>query len=592
MRTFPRVLVATAALLSVASFGSRPLQAAGAFDGAKAYVLNSNDNEVAIFDLGTNTQIGPAIPVGLDPRDAEFSPDGSRLYVVCLDDSSLSVVDTETATEITNIPLATTNALTCVVSPDGARVYVASREAVNVIDTSTNTEVATIPLTGFFNDAIAITPDGSKVYAIDANQVQVISTATNLPVGNPIQQTVFARDAMISDDGSRIVVIGDGPPTLIDTATDTLVPTSLALIGGQRHLDIVGDRAYVTNTGGTLDVYDWRMGTFVESIALAGDTPYGVVVAPDASCAWVSYKNGAQVTVVDLVQSTETATQIAVGDHPRFLTASFSRQVQSFLVPDRVLYRPNTRKADSDLLKINARLDECCGQVDYAQALTVDVNGTPFAFAQGLTANRKGTSFTGTQGGLTVKLRPRLRDTSRGALTLILKQDLSALVQEDGDVAVSFATGPLDVTFTATLDGRRFGRGRSPGALDGAPAFPLSMRIKDRDPDRSSGTIVLGFSGDGTTPVAHPDVTIGIGGFTQTIAGADMSLTRDRWSYRSRDPGVRSLRVDYRKEQITIRLSKATLDLGTGDVLVSVDIGTAPIEITATPRRKGASVTY
>ncbi|MEV4329143.1 YncE family protein, partial [Streptomyces sp. NPDC049597] len=183
---------ATNTVITTVPVGDAPTEVAVTPDGTRAYVVNSDSDNVSVIDTATNTVI-TTVPVGDAPTEVAVTPDGTRAYVTNSGSDNVSVIDTATNTVVDTVTVGDAPS-GIAVTPDGSRVYVANFDSndVSVIDTATNTVITTVPV-GVNADDVAVTPDGSRVYVTNfgSNDVSVIDTATNtvittVPVGvNP-----------------------------------------------------------------------------------------------------------------------------------------------------------------------------------------------------------------------------------------------------------------------------------------------------------------------------------------------------------------------------------------------------------------------
>jgi hypothetical protein len=317
-----------------------------------------------------------------------------------------------------------------------------------------------------------------------------------------------------------------------------------------------------------------------------------LAVRPSDGAVFVGQADGSTLYTVD--PATGLTTQVGLYDFQNHVAALTFQpapitvtRVQSFLVPERVTLKLSTKRPDRSTLKINARLDECCAVIDYEQAVTLEINGTTWNLP-GLTGNSRGTVFKHTDDELRVVLRPRLKGSSRGVLSITLRRDMTGLVGPDENVAVRVTAGTLDASATARLSGTRYIRGRD-GDFTGPMIFPISARVRTNDPAGSSVRATFGLN---ALPGPPGDVTVGVGSFQQVVPADEFAGTEDRPRWSSRDPGVRSVRVDYRRGKLTVSISKATLGVTGADLVLTLGIGGETVEMTITPRAKGSSLSY
>ncbi len=318
----------------------------------------------------------------------------------------------------------------------------------------------------------------------------------------------------------------------------------------------------------------------------------GLAVRPSDGVIFANYADGSELFTIDPSDGSQTLvgsymSSSHVADLTFLPSPIETTTVESFLVPERILLRQNSRNPARSSLRIAARLDECCAAIDYTQAVTLEINGMTWNLP-GLTPNRSGTLFRHTDDELRLKLRPRLRGTSRGIVSVSLRRDLSSLVLPDGDVTIRLAAGTLDVSATATLVGTRFIKSRS-GDFVGPAMYPVRASLRGSDPTSMSVRVTFGLNGIGGAP---GDVHVGVGGLEQILPADEFTGSEDRPRWRSRDAGVRSLRIDYRRKTVTLSLAKANVGFTGGDLTLQLRIAGETVAMTITPRARGSSFSY
>ena len=155
------------------------------------------------------------------------------------------------------------------VTPDGSKIYVTNSvgETTSVINTLTDTIADTIEVSESLNQ-VAMAPDGAKAYVSnsDVNSVSVITTATNL-----VTATIF---------------FGFNPPT----------PYCLAVTPDSQKL-------FVTKSDNKVSIVNTVTGN-VDTTLDVGTRPFGIVITPDGTKAYVANKNGNSVSVIDIINVT------------------------------------------------------------------------------------------------------------------------------------------------------------------------------------------------------------------------------------------------------------------------------------------------
>lgn len=280
-----------------------------------AYVADSGDGTVAVFDTSTNA-VSAVIPVGGEPVDVAISPNGARAYVANESTNSVAVIDTATNAVVAAVPVGS-KPLGIAASPDGHRVYVANSgdDSVSAIDTGTNAVVgAPIPV-GKEPDGVALTPDGTRLLVAQrGGNVAVVDTGTNAIVASVPDPRGPSRLA-VSPHGGRAFVT-DGASTSV-TAFD---PENGNLVGGPIPLGAQpagiaigpsGKTAYVAGPANDIVTpVDTSLDASLTGPIGGFPGASGVAVRPDGLQGYVTAASGSSVSILD------TTNSIAVGAIP------------------------------------------------------------------------------------------------------------------------------------------------------------------------------------------------------------------------------------------------------------------------------------
>jgi YVTN family beta-propeller protein len=183
-------------------------------DGKHVYVPDSCSDMIWVIDTASNEALRDGIQVGRAPHSMAVSPDGKTGYVTNLDAGTVSVIDTAKNAVVSTIQVGP-NPKGVTFAVEGKRAYVARANrgdgrggpgvgAVVVVDTANQSIVDTITIDALFDlpSAIAITPDGKQVYLSDGSGINVLDTASN-----KIVQTVFPK---IDNSQGQVVPGGFG----------------------------------------------------------------------------------------------------------------------------------------------------------------------------------------------------------------------------------------------------------------------------------------------------------------------------------------------------------------------------------------------
>ncbi len=168
-------------------------------DGRKAYVADSNNDQVIPIDL-TTSPVTPGVPiaVGAGPQGIAFSPDGSMAYVADSGDGALTPIRVATDTALAAITGVGTHPRELAITPDGGTAYVTDNGSSNVYPVALPSGVVGAAISvgsGLTPLGIAITPDGATAYTANfgtavggsgsGNTVTPITLATGT-AGTPI----------------------------------------------------------------------------------------------------------------------------------------------------------------------------------------------------------------------------------------------------------------------------------------------------------------------------------------------------------------------------------------------------------------------
>lgn len=220
------ISVATNTILEEFEIGVLPLYIAILPNGTRAYVPNTNDDNVSVIDTATNTVI-QTITAGDFPYGVAATPDGQSILVTSLANNQVVVINVATNTVVNTIPVGTSPILIAV-TPNGQKAFVTNNgsNTVSVIDLQTL--VVTTILVGGQPVGVAITPDGTTAFVVNStdNTVSVIDVASETVI-NTIAVGNFPNGVAISPDGllAYVANYGDDNVTVIDVASQTVTGT-------------------------------------------------------------------------------------------------------------------------------------------------------------------------------------------------------------------------------------------------------------------------------------------------------------------------------------------------------------------------------
>jgi YVTN family beta-propeller protein len=260
------------AVIVVAAFGLLAL-APGAL-ARVAYVTNSGDGTVTVFDTASNVVYG-AIPLGGAPVDVAITPDGARAFVANKGDDSVAAIDTATNAVLGTVPVGS-EPLGIAVSPDGTRVYVSNSgdDTVSVLDVGSNSFLGSPIPVGDEPAGVAIAPDGT-------GRIFIAQRGGNVSIIEPVANAV------------------------IGTVTDPFAPSRLAIAPN-------GGRGFVTDGATTtVTAFNPSNGNVVGSPIPVDPKPAGIAIAPSGSPAYAASPETGTVTAIDTSDNAPLGAPIA-----------------------------------------------------------------------------------------------------------------------------------------------------------------------------------------------------------------------------------------------------------------------------------------
>jgi len=168
---------ATLAPTQTLTVGAMPAEVTFSPDGARAFIANSGEASISVFEVATKAALTP-IPVGQTPVGAWPGRDG-LMYVDNELDRTLSVIDPSTLAVVRTYNLGFTPALAAVAP--GGELWVTDTDAGRVVVFTAGTDtVLSAIATGAGAHAIAFSDDGATAYVTNqtAGTVSVIDVAT------------------------------------------------------------------------------------------------------------------------------------------------------------------------------------------------------------------------------------------------------------------------------------------------------------------------------------------------------------------------------------------------------------------------------
>lgn len=269
------------------ALGMTLLWHAPAFSQQFAYVGNSYDKSISVFDVTKSRQTGIITGLSGNSNGVAISTDGGTVYSAN-DNGTVDVINATTMTVSKTYTISNTNSshfIEPVLSPDGTRLYLSQY----------NTGILSIdPRTGQLMGSV--TPSNPPAYELA--EIAVDSTGTRLYAGYT-----------------------NGTIVTISTSTMSILTTTATAIGSIRDLTLnpAGTRLYIVD-GSYLYVYDTTANKVLNTITTANN-PSAVRVSPNGKTVYVANQGSNSVTVIDATTNAATAL-VKVDSGPTYLAVS------------------------------------------------------------------------------------------------------------------------------------------------------------------------------------------------------------------------------------------------------------------------------
>ena len=325
-----------------------PVETLFSADGKRLFVLCQGSSEVRVLNAATYAEI-KKITVGRAPRGFSLSPDGSRLFVANTWDDTLSVIDTSSLEVVATWPVGAEPS-GVLEDPEARHLFVANRISndVAVLNAQTGVEEKRLAA-GRGASYITSSPGGSRIYVTHVypnptphrtapeSEITVIDASRAVVTDRiPLHKIAHAFHVAFSADGRLGVVAEMHPKNLIPLA----------------HMEHSGAFADTLTLFGA-DVGNEPVEVPLDELERYAARPFGVAIAPDKSCIYVTSEGSEIVTVIDVprllrfvrthpgpfaqdlsASANYVVTRIAVGRDPRGET--FTRDGHILLVANRL----------------------------------------------------------------------------------------------------------------------------------------------------------------------------------------------------------------------------------------------------------------
>jgi YVTN family beta-propeller protein len=286
-------LASFAATVPVPRYPS-PIELALSGDGTKLYVVCQGTEEVVTFNLLTGS-IAQRTPVGHQPKSIALSADSKRIYVANSWSDTISEIDAYSLKVVRTLPAG---AEPTSVLPDrkGRFLYVANRIAgdVSVVDLTSGAEVKRL-VAAPGASYLARSPDGGQIYCTHIYPRPAkfrTPPESEITVIDAVRQVVASRVGVRNAAGVfHSAVSADGRLGM----AAQLRPKNLVPLAHVEHGWVFGN---------SISLFGDDVGEIVQIPIDEMDRyftpPFGIVIAPDKSAAYLSTTGSDSVTVIDI----------------------------------------------------------------------------------------------------------------------------------------------------------------------------------------------------------------------------------------------------------------------------------------------------
>ena len=271
-----------------------PVEVAVSPNGERLFVVCEGTDEVVVYDNRAHA-IARRIHVGRVPKDLTLSSDAKRLYVANSWSDTVSEIDTLSLAVVRTLPAGfEPNAV--VVDRAQRYLYAANRigNDVSVVDLSTGQETKRL-VAGRGASYLALSPDGGKVYC---THIYPLSGKFRTPPESEITVIDTARQMVVEryrlDNAAGVFHVALSADGRLGMAAE-MRPKNLIPMAHVEHGWVFGN---------SISVFGEDAGELVQipidELDRYYTPPFGIVLAPDKSAAYVSTTGSDSVTVIDI----------------------------------------------------------------------------------------------------------------------------------------------------------------------------------------------------------------------------------------------------------------------------------------------------
>jgi hypothetical protein len=399
--------------------------------------------------------------------------------------------------------------------------------------TADNGNVTLASTTGsisFLGDAAVSAPNGT----IDARAESGVTSQSDAAVSQTLLPSLAAQSLLVRGGDAGISLAAD--PVTTPGGSLTLVAGGAVQVGATL---AANGTLTVQSMNGDVTLSGQKLSTGSAG-AKSGDI---VIESYGGSSAKIDATNATVRSGDDPNASGDVALKV----HAAPLTPSVGS-----LVPQQVKVRLKKKDLAHSHLTAIGVIDTGPDAVDLTGDATLTVGG--IAFPVTLAADAAGRpSYRG--GDVSVRLTPSKSGSSRTVFRFDVTGDFRGTLDDaaTGAMTLEFQHGTLDAKGTVRLLAGVYVRGRRRAALVTPDFYVVSARATVKGGSKDRLDLVAGFSTDGTTPSAPPDMTVTFGGTFSVAVPSKSFKSAGIGRFAATDPahGVSSLVVDYHSETVT-----------------------------------------
>jgi len=398
------------AFVETETAGTAPSALAVTPNNALLYVLNSGDDQIAVFAINSSTgalspATVPTYPVGVAPSALTIHPTRALLYVANSGAGTVSgfsyTANTGALTALAGSPYTVgSNPQDLTIDPSGKYLYVANEgsDSISAFVIDAITGALTTPTTIAAGDGPrSVTVSAGGTYAYAANYLAAtistysVNTTTGAltPVGSALATVATPRSLRADPSGKYLFVVSEteqvGQAYRINTTSGALTalsvtrtraqPVALAMSTGTGSLSPQAKHAYVVNSLDQASVYsvDTTSGALShQSTTSTGSLPKSIAIDPFSRFAYVVNNAGYSLSGYSIDDTTGALTPIDLD-----LVDPLSNDLSVGVDPQHVVVDPSGRFLYLSLTTIGIP-GQVRGYTIAASGVLTEVTGSPY----------------------------------------------------------------------------------------------------------------------------------------------------------------------------------------------------------------------